>query len=173
MNTWSFYISLTGMFTGCTFTGPLKSLQQNTPPGCSAIEGSFDHLSQRVDLATDKVIDYQPDAPMSTAEYIWEWRDKRWVKVNTFYGEQQRVEQMLVRGFALLTAAQERPLREIAVASATGATPPTDAVFRLQQIEAQPKQLRAHVHAVRACVNADALKAIEDQTLKQLTGIGA
>jgi hypothetical protein len=49
----------------------------NAPRGHVAIEGQYDHLSQRVDIATSTVIDYQPPAP--SADHEWNTATKRWV----------------------------------------------------------------------------------------------
>lgn len=80
MTTFSFYRLDTGFFTGASFSGPPEFVAVNTPAECSALLGEFDHLSQRVDLASGAVIDWQPPAPPDTALETWAWDalTKRW-----------------------------------------------------------------------------------------------
>jgi hypothetical protein len=75
MKSWHFFDAKTGYLTGRAYSGPDEMLDANTPPGCAAIEGEFDCLSQRVDLETGEIIDYQPPAP----DEFHEWTGKRWV----------------------------------------------------------------------------------------------
>lgn len=53
----------------------------NTPADHIAIKqpagGRLDHLSQRVDIATGEVIDYQPPAP--SAGHAWDQASRRWI----------------------------------------------------------------------------------------------
>lgn len=76
MSTWSFYRTDTGLFVGRVKTLPDDSLLEiNTPLGCSAMLGVWDHVSQRVDVALMEasrgdlsepsafVVDHQPPAP--------------------------------------------------------------------------------------------------------------
>jgi hypothetical protein len=51
MTVYSFYDSVTGLFTGQGYSGPADTVALQVPSGCSAIEGAFDPLSQCVDLA--------------------------------------------------------------------------------------------------------------------------
>jgi hypothetical protein len=80
MKTHHFYDLKTGIFTGSTFSFfasvDESIVEANTPEGCRAIEGSFDHLRQRVDIETGEVVDYQPPQP----DEFHEWNDetKRW-----------------------------------------------------------------------------------------------
>lgn len=53
---YSFYRSDTGEFTGNRRTCKPANIAQNTPPGTTAIEGEFDRLTQRFDLATGRVV---------------------------------------------------------------------------------------------------------------------
>jgi len=73
----SFYDKSTGLFTGRSFSGPHEALALNTAADEGAIVGRFDHLSQRVDLETGQVIDYQPPSPSD--DHAWHAASKRWV----------------------------------------------------------------------------------------------
>lgn len=85
MSTWTFYQSATGLLVGRTFSGPAEDLPANTPADCSAIEGHFDHLCQRVDLEAGLVVDYQPPAPAADVFTDWAWDEvtRRWLAVPT------------------------------------------------------------------------------------------
>lgn len=80
MSTWSFYDPNTGAFVDGSIGCSQRNIALNTPPGLVAIEGRFDHLSQRID--NGKVVDYQPPQPSPDHE----WRERvvngrpRWVK---------------------------------------------------------------------------------------------
>lgn len=78
MKIWSFYDKATGVFSGRTFGAPNDDLlEAHTPTGQVALEGSYDHLAQRVDIPSGKVIDYQPPSP--STEHVWDDAHKRWV----------------------------------------------------------------------------------------------
>lgn len=84
--TWSFYDAATGNIAPSRVTCPVgHNLETNTPPGHIAIAGVFDHLSQRVNLATGQVEDYQPDAPPDDELRTWSWdaQARRWRPVPT------------------------------------------------------------------------------------------
>lgn len=79
---WSFYAAATGAIAPGRVTcaaGP--NLAANTPAGHIPIAGAYDHLSQRVNLATGQVEDYQPDPPPDDELRTWAWDAtiKRWV----------------------------------------------------------------------------------------------
>lgn len=82
----SFYSVATGFFDPGQKSGLSPShIEYNTPPGYVAIEGVYDHLSQRIDIATGIVVDYQPPAPPDTAmaSYTWDVPSKRWLATAT------------------------------------------------------------------------------------------
>jgi hypothetical protein len=81
MNTFSVYNRETGLFTGTYITCADHFLDVNVPEGCSCVLGSYDHLSQRVDLDSGVVVDYQP--PQPSGSYTWDTETKRWVYVPT------------------------------------------------------------------------------------------
>ena len=79
---WSFYAAETGAIAPGRVTcaaGP--NLEANTPPGHIPTPGAYDHLSQRVNLATGQVEDYPPPAPPDDDLRTWAWdaAAKRWI----------------------------------------------------------------------------------------------
>jgi hypothetical protein len=74
---WHFYDKATGLFTGQRFLGAADALEMNIPAGLAAMPGEIDHLSQRVDLDTGAVIDFQP--PQPSAEFEWDQAHRRWI----------------------------------------------------------------------------------------------
>ena len=78
MKTHSFYDPKTGQLSPYVFSGPDAALALNTPAGLVAIEGRYDHVSQRVDLSGAKpfVIDFQPSRPSDDHE--WDVASRRW-----------------------------------------------------------------------------------------------
>ena len=77
MRTVSFYHKDTGLFNGAHLTASSStSVDINTPDGYAAIDGHYDHLSQRIDVETKTVIDYQPPAP--SVDHEWNIATKRW-----------------------------------------------------------------------------------------------
>lgn len=93
MSEWSFFDPATGLFDGRRFSGPDRMLHANQPPGMAALKGAYDHLSQRVDLATGKVVDYKPPAPPDTEfeTFAWDASIKRWVGTPTAAAHWRRV----------------------------------------------------------------------------------
>ncbi|MEB0133770.1 hypothetical protein QN362_00325 [Actimicrobium sp. CCC2.4] len=81
MSTWSKYSLADGMFTGVTVTCSGDYLDMNIEPECSCILGEYDALSQRIDLVTGLVIDYQPEQP--SPDHAWDADTKRWLYVPT------------------------------------------------------------------------------------------
>ncbi|MBX5462033.1 MAG: hypothetical protein IRZ28_13210 [Steroidobacteraceae bacterium] len=106
----------------------------NTPAGCVAIEGVFDPLSQRVDLETKQVVDWQP--PQPSADHEWNSETRRWVKrVEVIASEVKRAQARAQ--IEALEVKQMRPLRELLVdPNDTGAR------ARLQSIDAEIAALR-------------------------------
>jgi hypothetical protein len=80
MTTYSTY-DANGYFTGRTFSLPafihdIELHVEANANGLKVIEGAFDSLSQRVNLATGEVEDFQPPQPNSAHE--WNADTKRW-----------------------------------------------------------------------------------------------
>lgn len=67
------------------------------PDGIGAIDGAYDHLSQRVDLETGEVVDWQPDKPAGDeyTDHEWDANTKRWRSVLTLAGERRSVIERL------------------------------------------------------------------------------
>lgn len=80
-STWSFYDAATGTFSRGRIVCSPAQLAANTPHGCVPIAGAFDPLSQRVDIGTGQVVDYQPPAPTDDDLRTWAWNadTRRWV----------------------------------------------------------------------------------------------
>jgi len=77
MSTWHFYDPSTGIFVGKSVSvRDEDDMLLSKPDGLEAHEGDIDHLSQRVDLATGQLVDYQPPAPSQYHE--WNAELKRW-----------------------------------------------------------------------------------------------
>ena len=77
----SIYDAETGLFNGTRIDClSVDTLTQNTPPGHAAMAGNFDYMSQRVDLSTGEVVDWQPPAPPDDEWQTWSWHvdSKRW-----------------------------------------------------------------------------------------------
>jgi hypothetical protein len=81
MPIYSFYKADTGLFSGRLFEGPETMLVLNTPLGHVALEGVYDALAQRFDLATKTVVEWKPQQPTSTAleTFVWDSQSRRWL----------------------------------------------------------------------------------------------
>jgi len=143
MRTWSFYDQETGDISGKRFRAINdRVLAANTPTGFTAIEGAFDRLSQRVDVETGKVIDYQPPAPDDDHE--WNATRRRWVKKPEVLAAERRDKAARDR-IAELEASQLRATREHLLDPIDPA--PT---ARLRAIDDEIKTLRSDLIQVRA-----------------------
>jgi hypothetical protein len=80
MKTYSFYRAADGMLMDMAYSGPPGPLNDNTPAGYVAIEGRFDHMATRIDVATGLPVDFQPTAPPDDEAQTWAWDSslKRW-----------------------------------------------------------------------------------------------
>lgn len=78
-----FYSLVDGTFDGRGRTGTDEQIEAKTPAGCGAIDADMvgDWRSQRVDLPTGDVVDWQPPAPADTELATWSWDAdaRRWV----------------------------------------------------------------------------------------------
>lgn len=97
MNTWHFFDAGTGLIDpGRSFTGRAADAPLNAPPGHLPVAGVSDALSQRVDLATGALVDWQPPAPAATEWATWSWHaeSRRWQAVPTLaaHGRDARAE---------------------------------------------------------------------------------
>lgn len=89
MNRWYSHYRLD---TGEILAFSEKCLEPPTPAeGFGILEGTYDHLSQRVDLDTGEVVDWQPDKPAGDdyTDHEWDEGAKRWLPVLTLAGERR------------------------------------------------------------------------------------
>lgn len=110
MKTYSFADPITGAISPETVTCSDKQAAANIRPGMTRIVGALDHLSQRVDIETGDVVDYQPPAPSALHE--WDAVIKRWKlpdAVIAAQAEQRALLAMITR----IEAKQLRSLREL------------------------------------------------------------
>lgn len=77
----SIYSVETGIFTGQRLSGSAEFVAANTPDGCSAVAGEYDHLCRRVDIESGQVVAWQPPAPPDDEWRTWSWDQEleRWV----------------------------------------------------------------------------------------------
>lgn len=82
MKIFHFYHEETGLFHDGSIginvaEGHEDIARRNAPPGHKAIEGMFDRLSQRVDVTSGAVVEYQP--PQPSVDHVWDAAHKRWL----------------------------------------------------------------------------------------------
>ena len=73
----TYYDPATGLFRPGHLTTSDDAAVALNARGFVAMEGHYDPLCQRVDLATKQVVDYQP--PQPDADHEWNASSKRWV----------------------------------------------------------------------------------------------
>lgn len=80
-----FYDLQTGVFSGQSLGGPAQWVDSSVPAGVGAWSGSVDPLSQRVDLSSGALVDFQPGKPTDTELITWHWDEatRRWVEKKT------------------------------------------------------------------------------------------
>jgi hypothetical protein len=136
IKTFSLYEAATGLFTGqrlqCDEDGLVGA---RLPPGTLAIEGAYDHMSQRVDLSTGKVVAYHPLAP--SADHEWNAASKRWQVRKGVRETEGRRAVVFARIHALETS-QGRAIREATLGDPA-------AMKRLKEIDAEIAALRAEL----------------------------
>lgn len=99
MNTFSIYSLADGAFNGRTYEGAAEGILDmlRLYPDHGFVLGEHDPLSQRVDLQSGEVIDYQP--PQPGPRYVWDATAKRWVYVPgdaeaLYHAQQDALEQV-------------------------------------------------------------------------------
>jgi hypothetical protein len=105
----------------------------NAPEGYVPISGVTDALSQRVDVATGALLDYQPAQP--SPQHVWDQVSRRW-RLSATTEATNQVRAHALTQIAALEASQGRALREQAIGTA-------GAVDRLRAIDAQIAALRS------------------------------
>ena len=85
----SYYDLATGIFNGQSKTGPVAWLEIHKPGGVGVWPAPVDHLSQRLDLATGLIVDYQPPAPTGDefTQWTWDTTSRRWQASATLAGK--------------------------------------------------------------------------------------
>src|SRR5579863_1897158 len=80
-----FFDATTGLFTGVSMHTNLTTpkavkafIAENTPAGHGAYVGYVDALSQRMDVSTGQIVDYQP--PQPSPRHEWNPVTRRWQK---------------------------------------------------------------------------------------------
>lgn len=133
MKSHSFADKETGLFSGVHFsTSNSEMLEANTPAGHFAVEGHYDHLSQRADIATGEVVDYQPPRP--SVDHEWNDTTKRW-EMSAASQAKIDARSAALAGITALEAQGIRAMREAQLGVAGSQE-------RLAGIDAQIAQLR-------------------------------
>jgi hypothetical protein len=132
IKTYSLYEAASGLFTGKRLHCDDDALlSMRLPAGTLALAGAFDPRSQRLDLATGKVVPYRPPAP--SPDHEWNASEKRW-QVKAPRGAEDRIAIIYAR-IQTLEATQGRAVREATLGDPT-------AMKRLKDIDAEIKDLR-------------------------------
>ena len=136
IKTFSLYEAATGLFTGKRLQCDDDALLEvRLPPGTLAMEGAFDHMSQRVELSTGAVVSYHPLAP--SPDHVWNAASKRWQLKGGVRASEGRRAVVFARIHALETS-QGRAIREATLGDAA-------AMKRLKDIDAEIAALRAEL----------------------------
>ena len=155
-----FYDATTGLFSGVSIHTNLTSakaikafIAENTPPGHGSYVGYVDPLSQKMDLATGKLVDYRPPAPSSKHE--WNPTSRRWQRsvglkrsaalariAELEAGQHRTVRETLIRACHAVDA-----IKEIVAPEAKEVREAVDRMYaalsRLELLESELAQLRA------------------------------
>jgi hypothetical protein len=133
----SLYEAASGLFTGKRLQCDEDALLEvRLPPGNLTLEGAFDHMSQRVDLATGCVVAYFPLAP--TADHEWNAASKRWQTRQDLRTSGEGRRAVVFARIHALETSQGRAIREATLGDPA-------ALKRLQEIDAEISQLRAEL----------------------------
>jgi len=129
-----FYHRETGLFSPIRLMiSDSAMLDANTPPDHIAIDGhEHDENSQRVDVSTGKVVDYQPPAPSDAHE--WNGVTRRW-QLNAATTAKQAAQILAREQIAIIEASGVRAARELALGQ-------PGALDRLKAIDAAIAALR-------------------------------
>ncbi len=122
--------------------GHAKMALANCPPGHKPIEGHFDPLSQRVDVASGAVVDYQPEAP--SADHQWNEQVRRWALTPEAAQRQEKRRAALV-AIRQLEESQPRAVREALLGQAGAAD-------RLRSLDERIAALRAQIIQIMVIV---------------------
>lgn len=142
MRTASYYDVLTGVFHRQHFcTSSIENFatvaELNAPSGHRWIEGRFDYLSQRFDIASGQVVDYQPSQP--SEDHEWDSDLRRWRK-RADVVERERIRAETIDQIDQLQLKQLRAVTEL-LANADNA----EARKHFDERRAQIESLRAQL----------------------------
>jgi hypothetical protein len=116
MSTYSFYHPETGQIHHQAFgTDDARMLKANTPAGYVATPGCLDPLSQRIDVTTGEVVDYQPPSP--SPDHEWNATTKRW-QINAAVTAKAEAHRCAKASIAALEVSGVRTARELALGHA-------------------------------------------------------
>jgi hypothetical protein len=132
MKTAMYYHRETGLLSALQVMGDDPVIAANAPKDHIPINGYYDPLSQRVDVATGTIVDYQPPAP--SADHEWDRVAKRWT-VKADVTARRHAKTTALAQIDVLDRASIRAGREMLLGVA-------GAHDRLARIEAQIAQLR-------------------------------
>jgi hypothetical protein len=107
--------------------------QANAPAGHKPIAGHFDHLSQRIDIATGEAVDFQPPRP--SPDHQWDADARRW-RLSAHAQESHRAREAATARIAQLHSAQHDLVRKLHLA------PDEETRAQLRAIDAQIEQAR-------------------------------
>jgi hypothetical protein len=116
---WHFFDAATGLFAGRTFSGEEAHLACNTPAGVIAVPDVTDPESQRVDIASGQLVDYQPPQPSSDHE--WNTTTRRWRLTATAQAKLKKRQTALAAIGGLEEARQPRAVRDALLGRGTEA----------------------------------------------------
>lgn len=142
---WAFYDASTGLFRPKRITCPdAFDISTKTPDGCIPIEGEYDHLSQRVDIETGDIVDYQP--PLPDDDHDWNAEAKRWLK-RAEVRQWERARDAAQTQLDALDLKKVRALSEHVLSPERAGRDGKLPRERLEEIEAQMEPLRAVIDA--------------------------
>lgn len=155
-----FYRLADGRFTGDGYIG--TDVAPNTPEGCAAALDVTDWQSQRVDLQTRQVVDWQPPAPADDALRSWAWDAdvRRWVATPTLAALRAEAIGPVQAEIDSEERRQDRPLRELMQALLIAAQPPQASAAKLAEVAARIDYLRGIRSAMESAATAAELAAI-------------
>jgi hypothetical protein len=128
------YDTVTGLLTGNSFSCSDHTVVPDEINGLSwhQSDGQIDHLSQKIDIDTGTIVDYQPEKPSD--EHEWNTDVKRWALMPAVVAAKQ-ARVAAIAEIAALEAKQPRAMREYALGDTTS-------VRRLKDIDDRIAVLR-------------------------------
>lgn len=151
--THSFATESDGLFTGATYSGPLRLLAANTPQGCVAVPGIHDPETCR--LVNGEVVPYVKPQPEDSDLVTWVLAGGRWVPNPTLEGVRQSVLSDLRARAASTEGGTDRALRQMVLS-----TPGHPAAARMQAIEDAVEPIRLAINEAAAAETVEELEAI-------------